>query len=430
MALLLDAHPPWLWLNGRLQERNINLICVNLSLAITHAPLSVHSILFIYLTNMSAISEPRTRYVGRRRLPDPSTTATIRYDTDSLAESNNGSTATLNTLSLLIESKWSMFHLRACPGRVAHIPWQSVGAGKTFTASTMALGDGSVVVLKRPRLLIEDSTLASTHEVDVYRSCLARSIMQEIRVLTHLPLRVHENIITLFGIGWESDAFDESLLWPVMTVEFAQHGNLAELVSTKPVALPVKLGLLRDVARSLTALHACGITHGDVKSANVLVCRTDDRSTGYIAKLSDFGFSVIDDDRGNDEDESKVALRGATWPWNPPEWRQLVPRTALVKSDIYSYGLLAMQVWEDGGDPFLQLPGVEDVHVSARFEQIEMLKSTDALLAALTTRVRLLFKEDEPMTTLATEVLKNSVQAKSYLRDLSLILNLLDSALM
>lgn len=373
----------------------------------------------------------RARYAGRRRLPDPSTTATVHYDTECLRPTRKGFKASISTLSLLIESKWNKFHLAACPGRVAHIPWHSVGAGKTFTASAIDLGNGAYV-MRRPRLDIEDPTSRSTDEVELHRSCLAQSILQEIRVMTHLPLRVHDNIITLLGVGWESDVLDENLLWPVMTVEFAEHGNLLELMSTTSVDLPIKLDLLRDIARGLSALHACGITHGDVKCSNVLVCHTDKRGHGYVAKLADFGFSLIEEDTFGDDDEEeydnepKAALRGATWPWNAPEWRQIIPRTALRKSDVYSYGLLVMQVLEDGEDPFIQLPGLAELHPSARFEEVERLKRTDTLLSALDVRVRVLLKEDEKTAALASGILKNSVQLDSSLRDLDAILSLLN----
>lgn len=375
---------------------------------------------------MSSISEPPTLYVGRR-LPEPSTTATVHYNTDTLAESDNGSSASLNTLSLLIESKWSMFSLTACPGRVAHIPWQSVGAGKTFAASAMALGDGTAVVLKRPRLDIEDAASPSADEIDLHRASLAQSIMQEVRVLTHMPLRVHDNIITLFGIGWESDPFDENLLWPVMTMEYAGYGNLADFVASKPVALPVKFALLRNVAQGLDALHACGITHGDVKCQNVLVFRSDTDGIEHVARLSDFGFSIIDDDRGNDEADTKGFLRGGTWPWNAPEWRHSIPMSSLSKSDIYSYGLLAMQVWEDGGNPFQQLQDIKHLHTSGRFDEIERLKSTNALLDALRLRLQHLLEGNEPTFAAAAKILESSVQFDSHRRDLDVILTLLNS---
>ncbi|EXM13913.1 hypothetical protein FOTG_17649 [Fusarium oxysporum f. sp. vasinfectum 25433] len=53
---------------------------------------------------------------------------------------------------------------------------------------------------------------------------------------------------------------------------------------------------MRDIAEGLKSLHDCGIVHGDVKLENVLVFPGLDRK--HIAKLSDFGHSLVDLGRG------------------------------------------------------------------------------------------------------------------------------------
>lgn len=49
--------------------------------------------------------------------------------------------------------------------------------------------------------------------------------------------------------------------------------------------------LCLDIARGLSALHRTGLVHGDMKAENVLVCSSPSRR--YLAKISDFGFSVM-----------------------------------------------------------------------------------------------------------------------------------------
>ena len=49
--------------------------------------------------------------------------------------------------------------------------------------------------------------------------------------------------------------------------------------------------LCLDIARGLSSLHQAGLVHGDVKAENVLVCSSPSRR--YLAKISDFGFSVV-----------------------------------------------------------------------------------------------------------------------------------------
>lgn len=59
------------------------------------------------------------------------------------------------------------------------------------------------------------------------------------------------------------------------------HGQHSDL-------LRVQL-LVGDVAAGLSALHGCGVVHGDVKLDNVPVFPDTTRSTGALAKVADFG---------------------------------------------------------------------------------------------------------------------------------------------
>jgi serine/threonine protein kinase len=48
-----------------------------------------------------------------------------------------------------------------------------------------------------------------------------------------------------------------------------------------------------DVTAGLTALHQCDIIHGDLKLDNIVVMHSWDRPPGAIAKICDFGHSII-----------------------------------------------------------------------------------------------------------------------------------------
>lgn len=64
--------------------------------------------------------------------------------------------------------------------------------------------------------------------------------------------------------------------------------------SSPPTALEEVIFItLRDVARALRYLHECGVVHGDIKPANVLLKADPSCVVGFCAKLSDFGLSKV-----------------------------------------------------------------------------------------------------------------------------------------
>ncbi|GAB9464469.1 putative serine/threonine-protein kinase [Globisporangium polare] len=96
----------------------------------------------------------------------------------------------------------------------------------------------------------------------------------------------HPNIVQLYGYT----------LTPVAIVmEFMPRGSLSFLlhycedpqVEAKMTDGRVKLNLLLGIAFGMAQLHACGVTHGDLKPQNVLV------SDDYQAKIADFGLATF-----------------------------------------------------------------------------------------------------------------------------------------
>jgi serine/threonine protein kinase len=104
-----------------------------------------------------------------------------------------------------------------------------------------------------------------------------------------------------------------------------------------------------DIADGITALHACGVVHGDLKPQNVLIFKEGER---IVAKLGDFGFSglII----------AQEDIRGQTRKWVAPEYlsrldgRSKVPEAS---GDIYSYGLLVTYIWSCGRPLFEGMGG-------------------------------------------------------------------------
>ena len=246
---------------------------------------------------------------------------------------------------------------------------QRLGGGASYTVEKWTLDDkslaknegskkagqsdtSSVVAIKR--LNIPKDGFAPEH--------LVTTVLKELRILTHPPLLKHRSIARLLGFRSEfanpgnlaNHTVDISLV-----AEFAPFGTLQDFPfddsryqkredddddDAPSGPLYTKAGFVYDIASGLEALHACGIAHGDVKVENTLIFSGGDRRA-YVAKLSDFGHSILDLDK-----EGTAASRRylGTPILNAPEVRfpgQVRFRTAndFYRCDIFSYGIL---VWE------------------------------------------------------------------------------------
>jgi serine/threonine protein kinase len=195
-----------------------------------------------------------------------------------------------------------------------------------------------------------------------------KAALMELYCLVHEPLREHPNIINLLGVAWGSNYFDPSHRLPVLVVEYADHGTLAQLQEKKDLGPDIRHCLAVNIGEGLKMLHRCGIIHGDVKSENILIFAHSERE--FIAKLSDFGFSVIGEAASAEVDV------GGTRPWKAPEAKSAVPKHLLQATDIYSYGLLLWRLATDGKDPF-RFWVSSNLRGEAYLEELERIKEDD-----------------------------------------------------
>jgi serine/threonine protein kinase len=185
---------------------------------------------------------------------------------------------------------------------------------------------------------------------DAFRKEYYNAALQELRVLLHPHLRSHDNIISLFGLDFQEDYDDCTVAWPVLLMENAEYGTLETFQQDIHLDSELARILLLDVARGIQALHQCNIIHGDVKSENVLICRHKARP--YVARLSDFGLSLINPDAASDQHQ----LPGGTFLWRAPEYNRSLSIQGLQQTDIYSFGLTAWRVLVNNPNPYSLIP--------------------------------------------------------------------------
>ena len=242
----------------------------------------------------------------------------------------------------------------------------------TATQQTPAPPRPNFVVYKVARVAFDENG----EPVPQSRRAL-QSVLTEYHALIYPPLFEHENIIDFLGIAWGSNPFSSAHKLPAIVVEYAEHGTLAALLNRESdLELNTKQTLCLDVARGLAALHNAGLVHGDVKAENILLCSHQDRK--YVAKVADFGFSVVE------ETESAEVWISGTDPWKAPETKGPISVKALSRTDVFSFGLLIWLVCIDGANPFdLIIP--QDLQGIARATEIEVLKQNNSLPAAAKT---------------------------------------------
>ena len=202
-----------------------------------------------------------------------------------------------------------------------------------------------------------------------YRRAM-QNVLTEFHALINPRLCHHANVIDFLGIAWGSNPFSSQHRLPALIVEYAEHGTLTQLLrKNKKLDFKIKHLLCLDIARGLSALHQAGLVHGDVKTDNILICSGPNRK--YVAKISDFGFSIIA------ATESAEVWMGGTDPWRAPEVISGPVRLGAAKqADTYSFGLMAWSMCLDGQNPFNFV--TEKVMEN---EEVEELKKSGRLLS-------------------------------------------------
>lgn len=99
--------------------------------------------------------------------------------------------------------------------------------------------------------------------------------------------------------------------------------------SDSPTSFETRKTIALDIAQGLAFIHQSGVIHGDLKPDNVLIF---EKPTLH-AKIADFSHSLLD------TGETR-RLVGGTTVYAAPEWQRSAPTAHLLKTDVYSYGLV------------------------------------------------------------------------------------------
>ena len=178
------------------------------------------------------------------------------------------------------------------------------------------------------------------------KSSNLEALLQEYRILRACN---HPNIIKVFGYTLHQETL-------VIVMEYCAKKTLYKYVLENRLNMKEKIGLLVQLAKGLTYLHAKSICHLDLKPQNILVDENN------VAKLSDFGLSktaVL---------EKKTGKTGYTLLYSAPE--QIDGQDPGLESDIWAFGNIMYYVmFEKGPVDYMKGPN-DNVHSFATKKHI------------------------------------------------------------
>ncbi|KAF9972543.1 hypothetical protein BGZ73_004329 [Actinomortierella ambigua] len=156
-------------------------------------------------------------------------------------------------------------------------------------------------------------------------------IQKEISILHQLR---HRNIIQFYATHADDEDF-------YLIMELAEKGDLAGAIRHKALDWKAKTRIAHEIARGLEYIHDLNITHGDLKSGNVLLTKHAE------VKLCDFGLAQI---RSVSMSKSNGGIKG-TIRWMAPELFATRPKYS-AKSDIYALGVVMWEMAAECTKPF------------------------------------------------------------------------------
>jgi hypothetical protein len=195
------------------------------------------------------------------------------------------------------------------------------GMGEVYAAEDTRLGR-KVAIKSLPRGLAGDADRL-------------RRFTQEAKAASALN---HPSILTIHDV-------DEVDGQPFLVTEFIDGQTLRKRLRHGSLPLGEAIDIASQVASALSAAHAAGIVHRDVKPENIML-----REDGH-AKLVDFGLAKIEQDALAGSTDETVAAAGAhttpgivmgTTAYMSPEQARGLPVDA--RSDIFSLGVVLYEM--------------------------------------------------------------------------------------
>lgn len=175
----------------------------------------------------------------------------------------------------------------------------------------------------------------------------------ELKILALLTKKGSEPCVPeIFGVCHEPHS-------TIIVQELASFGTLKSLIqnaSMRTVATNLhRLQCCIQMSRSMAFLESERVVHADLSCRNVLIFKFDESPNSVIAKVSDFGLSVV-----LKEDTDSVVLRQPqATRWCPPE--TVAANKISHSADVWALGCTMWEMYADGAQPWPLRPKRADV---------------------------------------------------------------------
>ena len=189
------------------------------------------------------------------------------------------------------------------------------GQGTVYKATDTRLGRTVVVKVLAPELTAREANL--------------RRFEREAQLASSLD---HPNICHIYGLHEVEGVH-------FITMQYVEGKNVRQLVNGRPLELKSALAISLQVADALTAAHARGIIHRDIKAGNVMV------TPNGTAKVLDFGLAKLLDETGGDKSDMHLTEMGipyGTATYAAPE--QATGAKVDHRADIFSTAVLVYEM--------------------------------------------------------------------------------------
>lgn len=153
---------------------------------------------------------------------------------------------------------------------------------------------------------------------------------RETRVMSQLA---HPNCVSVVDFGvWEGA--------PYLAMEYVSGRTLRTLIDDEGRLPPQRALLLtKQIAAGLAHAHAKGVTHRDVKPANIMI--SDEIGTGDHVRILDFGLARLRGNVGRDATQTNVVV--GTPNYMAPE-QTIGGGTIDARTDVYAVGVVLFEM--------------------------------------------------------------------------------------